>query len=126
MKARLRKFRLPRSFRGSASRAQTTVVQRQQRYAAATDRDLCSGDLTASSGARESFAIVSGQSGGRFSRNRRLVVVAYRTWLHFYNCRALPGEYSFRGGILDIFAPDQMHPLRLELFGRSIRIDPHV
>jgi transcription-repair coupling factor (superfamily II helicase) len=32
----------------------------------------------------------------------------------------LPGEFSQRGGILDIFAPDWEQPVRIELFGEQI------
>lgn len=32
----------------------------------------------------------------------------------------LPGEFSLRGGILDIFAPDWLDPVRIELFGDEI------
>jgi len=32
----------------------------------------------------------------------------------------LPGEFSSRGGILDIFAPDWFDPVRIELFGDEI------
>ena len=32
----------------------------------------------------------------------------------------LPGEFSHRGGIIDIFAPDWFHPVRIELFGDEI------
>ena len=32
----------------------------------------------------------------------------------------LPGEFSRRGGILDIFAPDWFNPVRIELFGDEI------
>src|SRR6185295_15930514 len=32
----------------------------------------------------------------------------------------LPGEFSFRGGILDLFAPDWKEPVRLELFDDEI------
>ena len=32
----------------------------------------------------------------------------------------LPGEFSFRGGILDLFAPDWREPVRLELFDDQI------
>jgi transcription-repair coupling factor (superfamily II helicase) len=32
----------------------------------------------------------------------------------------LPGEFSFRGGILDLFAPDWRDPVRLELFGEEV------
>ena len=46
-------------------------------------------------------------------------------WLlaqHFHNTSAveLPGEFSRRGGILDIFAPDWEQPVRVELFGDEI------
>jgi transcription-repair coupling factor (superfamily II helicase) len=33
---------------------------------------------------------------------------------------ALPGEFSRRGGIVDIFAPDWFDPVRIELFGDEI------
>ena len=36
----------------------------------------------------------------------------------------LPGEFSLRGGIVDIFAPDWYEPVRVELFGRRDRIAP--
>ena len=47
------------------------------------------------------------------------------TWLAergFHNTSAveLPGEFSVRGGILDIFAPDWYDPVRIELFGDQI------
>jgi len=32
----------------------------------------------------------------------------------------LPGEFSLRGGILDIFAPDRFDPVRVEFFGDEI------
>ena len=32
----------------------------------------------------------------------------------------LPGEFSLRGGILDIFAPDWYEPVRIELFGDEV------
>ncbi|MCC7086132.1 MAG: transcription-repair coupling factor [Pirellulales bacterium] len=32
----------------------------------------------------------------------------------------LPGEFSPRGGILDVFAPDWFHPVRIEFFGDTI------
>ena len=33
---------------------------------------------------------------------------------------ALPGEFSRHGGIIDIFAPDAVDPVRLEIFGDEI------
>ena len=46
-------------------------------------------------------------------------------WLaenRFHNTTAveLPGEFSLRGGIVDIFAPDWYEPVRLEWFGDEI------
>ncbi|MEX2120847.1 MAG: transcription-repair coupling factor [Pirellulales bacterium] len=40
----------------------------------------------------------------------------------FHNTSAvqLPGELSRRGGILDVFAPDWQHPVRIELFGDQV------
>ncbi len=32
----------------------------------------------------------------------------------------LPGEFSPRGGIIDVFAPDWFHPVRIELFGDTV------
>lgn len=32
----------------------------------------------------------------------------------------LPGEFSLRGGILDIFPPDAVDPVRIELFGNDV------
>ena len=47
------------------------------------------------------------------------------TWLvehgfHATSAVELPGEFSPRGGILDIFAPDWYDPVRIELFGDEI------
>jgi transcription-repair coupling factor (superfamily II helicase) len=47
------------------------------------------------------------------------------TWLvehDFHNTTAveLPGEFSIRGGIVDLFAPDWFDPVRVELFGDEI------
>ena len=41
----------------------------------------------------------------------------------FHNTPAveLPGEFSVRGGIVDVFAPDWFDPVRVELFGDQIR-----
>src|SRR5262245_10446264 len=30
------------------------------------------------------------------------------------------GEYSIRGGIVDVFSPESSHPVRIELFGDEI------
>lgn len=40
----------------------------------------------------------------------------------FHNTTAvqMPGEFSSRGGILDLFAPDWFEPVRIELFGDQI------
>ncbi|MCH8840177.1 MAG: transcription-repair coupling factor [Planctomycetes bacterium] len=32
----------------------------------------------------------------------------------------LPGEFSLRGGILDVFPPDALNPVRIELFGDEV------
>jgi transcription-repair coupling factor (superfamily II helicase) len=37
----------------------------------------------------------------------------------------LPGEFSHRGGIIDIFAPDWLEPVRIELFGDEIESIRH-
>ena len=37
-----------------------------------------------------------------------------------------PGEYAMRGGIVDIFPAGEADPVRLDLFGDTIEIDPHL
>lgn len=32
----------------------------------------------------------------------------------------LPGEFSVRGGIVDVFSPEAVHPVRIELFGDEV------
>jgi transcription-repair coupling factor (superfamily II helicase) len=39
---------------------------------------------------------------------------------HATSAVELPGEFSMRGGILDIFGPDAADPIRVELFGNEI------
>ncbi len=46
-------------------------------------------------------------------------------WLAERGCHSttaveLPGEFSLRGGILDIFPPDALDPVRIELFGDQV------
>ncbi len=46
-------------------------------------------------------------------------------WLVEQGCEStsaieLPGEFSVRGGILDVFPPDAEHPVRIELFGDEV------
>jgi transcription-repair coupling factor (superfamily II helicase) len=46
-------------------------------------------------------------------------------WLAERGCHGttaveLPGEFSLRGGILDVFPPDALNPVRIELFGDEI------
>jgi transcription-repair coupling factor (superfamily II helicase) len=58
-------------------------------------------------------------------RGQTLDVPALLTWLvehgfHATTAVELPGECSSRGGILDLFAPDWLHPVRVELFGDEI------
>jgi transcription-repair coupling factor (superfamily II helicase) len=48
-----------------------------------------------------------------------------RRWLtargaHATTAVELPGEFSLRGGLLDIFAPDADNPVRIELFGSDV------
>lgn len=47
-----------------------------------------------------------------------------REWLDLgYENRGVveePGEFSRRGGIMDIFPPDSLHPVRIDLFGDEI------
>jgi len=46
-------------------------------------------------------------------------------WLAGQGCQSttaieLPGEFSLRGGILDVFPPDALQPVRIELFGDEV------
>ncbi len=59
--------------------------------------------------------------------------VEFKRWLaeagfHATTAVQLPGEFSQRGGILDVFSPDQPTPIRVELFDDEIeslrRFDP--
>jgi len=50
---------------------------------------------------------------------------AFTRWLVEQGCASttaleLPGEFSLRGGILDIFSPEAENPMRIELFGDEI------
>ena len=55
----------------------------------------------------------------------RLDIEAFQNWLlehgfHHTSAVDLPGEFSNRGGILDVFAPDFSSPVRIELFDDEI------
>ena len=55
----------------------------------------------------------------------RSTVEALARWLaeqgfHGTSAVELPGEFSLRGGILDIFAPDWYEPVRVEFFGDEV------
>jgi len=50
---------------------------------------------------------------------------AFTGWLAEQGCASttaieLPGEFSLRGGILDVFSPEAENPVRIELFGDEI------
>ncbi|MEO8493954.1 MAG: transcription-repair coupling factor, partial [Planctomycetota bacterium] len=56
---------------------------------------------------------------------KQLDIEAFKRWLveqRFHNTSAveLPGEFSMRGGIIDLFAPDWQQPVRIELFDDEI------
>jgi transcription-repair coupling factor (superfamily II helicase) len=58
-------------------------------------------------------------------RGEALDIKEFLTWLvtgGFHNTSAveLPGEFSPRGGILDVFAPDWFDPVRIEFFGDEV------
>lgn len=49
----------------------------------------------------------------------------FTRWLVDHGCHStsaveLPGEFALRGGILDVFAPEAEHPVRIERFGDEI------
>ncbi|RIK79773.1 MAG: transcription-repair coupling factor [Planctomycetota bacterium] len=61
----------------------------------------------------------------RLAVGERLELPAFTRWLAERGCAGttaveLPGEFSPRGGILDVFPPDAVNPLRVELFDDEI------
>ncbi|MCC7475345.1 MAG: transcription-repair coupling factor [Pirellulales bacterium] len=55
----------------------------------------------------------------------RLDEQEFARWLaergaHATTAVELPGEFSLRGGIVDVFAPDALDPVRIELFGDEV------
>ncbi|WP_417738671.1 transcription-repair coupling factor [Rosistilla oblonga] len=65
------------------------------------------------------------QSSRTLKVGQRIDVDELRQWLatagfHASTAVELHGEFSMRGGILDVFAPDHQHPYRIELFGDEI------
>ena len=70
---------------------------------------------------REAIALATRQ----LHRGERIEVEAFLKWLvergfHSTSAVELPGEFSHRGGIIDIFAPDWLRPVRVELFDDEI------
>ncbi len=58
-------------------------------------------------------------------KGERIAIDELLRWLalrgfHATSAVELPGEFSHRGGILDIFAPDWLRPVRIELFDDEI------
>lgn len=58
-------------------------------------------------------------------RSSQIDVDGLLDWLvehrfHATSAVELPGEFSFRGGILDVFAPDWREPVRIELFDDEV------
>jgi transcription-repair coupling factor (superfamily II helicase) len=65
------------------------------------------------------------QSVHRVSVGNELKVERLRLWLDesgFHETPAveLPGEYSIRGGLIDVFSPESQNPVRIELFGDEV------
>ncbi len=61
----------------------------------------------------------------RVGVGERVDVDELTRWLAARGCHGttaveLPGEFSLRGGILDVFSPDAEHPVRIELFGDEV------
>jgi len=64
-------------------------------------------------------------SSRRLALGQRVDVDALLAWLiergfHHTSAVELPGEFSHRGGILDVFAPDWYQPVRIELFDDEV------
>jgi transcription-repair coupling factor (superfamily II helicase) len=51
---------------------------------------------------------------------KALTVWLIEAGMHRTSSVELPGEFAIRGGLVDIFAADLLHPLRLEMFGEQI------
>ena len=61
----------------------------------------------------------------RIAVGKRLDLAAFTHWLAERGCQGttaveLAGEFSLRGGILDVFPPDATDPLRIELFDEEV------
>ncbi|MBA4105436.1 MAG: transcription-repair coupling factor [Pirellula sp.] len=61
----------------------------------------------------------------RIAVGKRLDLEAFTHWLAERGCQGttaveLAGEFSLRGGILDVFPPDATDPLRIELFDEEV------
>ena len=61
----------------------------------------------------------------RIAVGERLDLDAFTHWLAKHGCQGttaveLAGEFSLRGGILDLFPPDATDPLRIELFDEEV------
>ncbi|MBA3484405.1 MAG: transcription-repair coupling factor [Pirellulales bacterium] len=61
----------------------------------------------------------------RLAVGERLDLNAFTHWLAERGCHGTtaveqPGEFSLRGGILDVFPPDALDPLRVELFDEEV------
>src|SRR5690606_38542187 len=61
----------------------------------------------------------------RIAVGERLDLDAFTHWLAKNGCQGttaveLAGEFSLRGGILDLFPPDATDPLRIELFDEEV------
>ncbi len=70
-------------------------------------------------------AIAIAEATRRIAVGEMLDVAEFTRWLAAAGCMStsaveMPGEFSLRGGILDLFPPDALHPIRLELFGDEI------
>ena len=61
----------------------------------------------------------------KIARGQRIDLPAFQQWLiqhgfHQTTAVELPGEFSARGGIVDVFAPDWFAPVRIELFDDEV------
>ncbi|MGB2501581.1 MAG: transcription-repair coupling factor [Mariniblastus sp.] len=61
----------------------------------------------------------------RISVGDRIDIDGFTTWLleqefHQTSAVELPGEFSIRGGIVDVYAPDWENPVRIELFDDEV------
>lgn len=122
----------PESIRDADFAERLQVLQRLRRVSEQTESLVVTAYVGAALQAVPSPEAIAGAT-RQLKVGQTLDLEATRRWLaeagfHPATAVEMPGEFSQRGGILDIYSPDQPLPLRMELFGDEIesirRFDP--